>query len=290
MFYLPDRFAAAAGLADRETIRSLSGLFGIGIVPNQIEASAERSSLVLASTTTLTPFSVSAETGEKPQSKVWFNDGRWWAVMPSTSVAPAGTWIWRLEANNTWTNVLQISSATDTHADTKAVGNVTHILLQGASPSLISVEYVPASTTYQLWTGRPTATSLSLPNSETASFDIDSTGRMWVATENGAFITVYNSASPYTLFSGPTNLASNVDEDNLDIIAMPGGKECLVNQVTQRFGFKTHVDTDPTGTWSADEVPASQSALEQVGPGWPTIFKYESRGQRHSLCSCQDEL
>src|SRR5688572_8169381 len=32
--------------------------------------------------TPLTALSVSATTGEKPQSKVWTHDGRWWCVMP----------------------------------------------------------------------------------------------------------------------------------------------------------------------------------------------------------------
>ena len=38
--------------------------------------------------TTLTPLPVSANTGEKPQSKVWKHDGAWWAVLPTTSRLP----------------------------------------------------------------------------------------------------------------------------------------------------------------------------------------------------------
>jgi hypothetical protein len=38
------------------------------------------------------------------------------------------------------------------------------------------------------------------------------------------------------------------------------------DQTTQRFGFKTHADGAAPGTWSADEVPASQSA-QDVGRG-----------------------
>src|SRR4029450_9730736 len=44
--------------------------------------------------------------------------------------------------------------------------------------------------------------------------------------------------------------------------AFPNGKIGVLwsNQNTQRFGFRTHADgTDPS-TWTADELPASQSA------------------------------
>src|SRR5262249_2511533 len=86
--------------------------------------------------TTLAPIKVSRTTGEKPQSKLWLHAGRWWAVLPSTSVTPAGTWLWRLEADKHWTAVLRLSSSTSTKADAKALGDVTHVLLHGKSPEL----------------------------------------------------------------------------------------------------------------------------------------------------------
>ncbi|TMB57593.1 MAG: hypothetical protein E6J56_04335 [Deltaproteobacteria bacterium] len=63
-----------------------------------------------------------------------FHAGHWWAVLPSKSAKPAGTWLWRLEADNHWKNVLRLSSSTKTKADAKAVGDVTHVLLHGGSP------------------------------------------------------------------------------------------------------------------------------------------------------------
>src|SRR5881628_249439 len=73
------------------------------------------------SVTVLAPVPISATTGEKPQSKVWFHADTWWAVLPSTTVSPPGTWLWRLEPDNSWTNVLLLSSNSATKADTKAV-------------------------------------------------------------------------------------------------------------------------------------------------------------------------
>jgi Concanavalin A-like lectin/glucanases superfamily/Bacterial TSP3 repeat len=215
------------------------------------------------------PVAVSADTGEKPQSKVWLHAGTWWAVLPSTSLSPAGTWLWRLEGNDTWTNVLHLSNSTTARADAKAVGNVTHILLHGSSPELVSVQHVPAGNTYQLWPARITSTPISLPDSETATIDIDSSGRMWLATESVSNVNVYYSDSPYSSFTGPITLANNINADDISVVtALPNNTVGVLwsNQTTQRFGFRAHVDGTDPNTWLADEVPASQSALN-VGLG-----------------------
>ena len=220
-----------------------------------------------ASTTSLTPLVVSQDTGEKPQSKVWQYNNTWWAVMPNSS----GTYLWRLEGDNTWASVLKLSVSDNARADVKAVGGVTHILLHDSTPELVSVEHVSAGNTYQLWSLRATATSISLPGSETATIDIDSTGRMWLATENGSNVEVYYSDSPYSSFTGPISpaLASNINDDDIsDVIAIPPNKVGVLwsNQTTKRFGFRTHLDGADPNTWSADESPASQSALP-IGAG-----------------------
>ena len=85
-----------------------------------------------------------------------------------------GTWIWRLNPDDTWSNVLQISNNTNVQADAKSVGGVTHILLHGPSPELVSVQYNAAGNTYEPWSSRPAATPVSLPNSEIATIDLDS--------------------------------------------------------------------------------------------------------------------
>jgi hypothetical protein len=217
-----------------------------------------------------TSIPISTGSGEKPQSKLWQHDGTWWGVFPSTGVTPSGTWLWKLNPDDTWTNVLRLSSATDTKADAKRIGDVTHILLHGAAPQLVSLEYVPADHTYQLWSTRPAATSVTLPNSETATIDIDSGGRMWLATENGANLNVYYSDSPYSSFTGPIALATNINDDDIGVVtALPNHTIGVLwsNQNTKRFGFKTHTDGADPNTWSADEVPASQSAIDNVGLG-----------------------
>jgi hypothetical protein len=219
---------------------------------------------------------IETNTGEKPQSKVWFHSGGWWAVLPSSS--PSGTWIWRLESDGSWTPVLRLSRSEDTKADALAMGDVTHVLLCDSSgsscagsPELVSVEYVPALHSYQLWSERPAPTPVRLRGSETSTIDVDTMGRMWIATTSGSDVDVHYSDPPYTSFSGPITLNPDdpISSDDISVVTMLSGGTLGVlwsNQQAERFGFRVHVDGAPPTQWSADEVPASQSA-RNVGAG-----------------------
>ena len=216
--------------------------------------------------TPLASISLSQTTGEKPQSKLWFHAGHWWAVLPSTAVSPTGTWVWRLDADNRWRNVLRLSSNTTTRADVKTIEDLTHVFLYSTSPQLVSIEYVPSLGTYRPWSVRPTATSVTLSGSEIATVDVDSLGRMWLSSESGTNIVIRHSDPPYSTFSSPLVVANNINDDDISVVValpvpVPRMGVFWSNQNTQRFGFRFHVDTDPPDLWSRDELPASQSAL-----------------------------
>ncbi|MFD6163554.1 LamG-like jellyroll fold domain-containing protein, partial [Oerskovia sp. NPDC060287] len=241
-------------------------------VPAPATDSAPSGPSALAADTALTTTAVplSGNTGEKPQSKLWFAHDTWWAALASTSTTPAGTWVWRYDQTSaTWTNVVRISDRTDVRADAKVVGDVVHVLLHGPTTSLVSLEHVASSNTYQPWSQRTTATTVSLPGSETGTIDVDSTGRLWLVADTSTSIQARYSDAPYTTFSAPVTVVSGVLDDDIGMVtALPGGKIGVLwsNQSTKRFGFRTHVDgTDPQ-TWTADEKPAQSSALN-LGDG-----------------------
>jgi hypothetical protein len=237
----------------------------IGLVPDTAYTYSvkARDSLI----TQLTPLSISASTGEKPQSKVWrTSDGLWWAVLPDSQ----GTAIWGL-AGTAWIDVMDLASHTSSRADVKVVGNVVHILLyRGVSSKLVSVEYDVPSQTYQLWTQRPSTVDIALDSGvETATLDVDSTGRMWIASDASTDINVRYSDPPYNAWSSPITLASGVSTDDISVVTTLANGTIGVlwsNQQTERFGFRVHADSAGPAIWSADEVPASQSALN-VGGG-----------------------
>ncbi len=205
-------------------------------------------------------------TEAKPQSKVWFEGHTFWTVLATTDPLNPGTWLLRLEPNNTWTIVQKISTNTGSRADVKVVGHVVHILLHSSSATMVSLEYVPATKTYQPWSVRPTPTNVV--TGETGTIDIDSTGRMWLATDSVG-INMYYSDYPYAAFAGPIVLANDVDSDDIaSVAALPNNTIGVFwsNQNTQRFGFKYHVDGADPNVWSADELPgADQAVISGIG-------------------------
>ncbi len=211
--------------------------------------------------TPLQDLEISANTGEKPQSKVWLHDDIWWAVLPHIN----GTKLWQL-VDTKWVSILHLSDSINTAADIKAIDDVTHILLyQGWGSQLVSVEYNAKNRSYQLWAAQPNVVSINLERSgETATLDVDSSGRMWLASDDQAEIHVRWSDSPYKVWSKPKTLASGISPDDIcALTSFPDGSVGVLwsNQITKRFGFRIHkLDTSPDN-WLDDEIPASGSAI-----------------------------
>lgn len=240
--------------------------FNLEIIANPTTSEPPPSSTAgFRSITNLSPVAVTASTGEKPQSKVWSYNGRHWAVLPNKN----GTYLWRLDGSS-WTPALRLSSRTSSKADCKVVGAVTHIFLyQGRSSQFVSVEYDAGNSTYKLWSHRTSTVGLYLEDGvETASLDMDDNGRMWLANAGTTSVHVRWSDYPYSSWSSPLTIATGIKDDDIcAVIALPGKIGVLwSNQSSKRFGFKTHANGASPSSWSADEVPASQSALN-VGAG-----------------------
>ena len=62
-------------------------------------------------------------------------------MLASNNLVNPGTWLLRLEPDNTWTFVQKISTVTGSRADVKVVDDVVHILLHSSGSTLVSLEY-----------------------------------------------------------------------------------------------------------------------------------------------------
>jgi hypothetical protein len=213
----------------------------------------------LLSMTTLQNLSVSEHTGEKPQSKVFEYAGQWWTVMPNST----GTWVFRLDGTN-WTPTQQITTKSSVHADVKLVGDLAHVLLyDGASSQLATLQYdAGPDNRFEPWSLRPQLVNINLSSgTETATLEVDSTGRMWIASDAGSNVEVRYSDGLYTSWSAPIVVESGIKSDDIAaIIAMPGNQIGVFwsNQNTKRFGFKVHQDGAAANAWSSLETPAMQ--------------------------------
>jgi hypothetical protein len=223
----------------------------------------------MLSVTALQTASFSQSALDKPQSKIFQYADQWWTVMPNKT----GTWVYRLDGTS-WTQTQKISTNSKVHVDVELNGDLAQVLLVGSSNSaltqLATLQYVAADNQFEAWALRPQLTNVGLLKGvETATIEVDSTGRLWVASDTKSTIEVRYSDGVYSTFSNPITIASGIKGDDISsIIAMPNHTIGVLwsNQNTKRFGFRTHVDGADPMQWSADEAPASQSALN-IGHG-----------------------
>jgi hypothetical protein len=153
-------------------------------------------------------------TSDKPQSKLWWNDGTWWADMWATG---SGWHIYRLDrATTTWVDTgLLNDSRSNTLADTLWDGNklyiASHVVtISGDASTKPSVSGQPAKLyrysyaagKYSLDTGFPT--TITNNSSESMTIDKDTTGAVWATwtqvsgnSTSGFTSSVYvNSSAP----------------------------------------------------------------------------------------------
>jgi hypothetical protein len=181
----------------------------------------------------------STPTGEKPQSKLWYNDGRWWADM----VAPDGLhYIYYLDIpTQTW---MKTTTTLDTQTKTKSDclwdGVHLYVASGGGSVStgsnldakLFRYSYNAAAKTYTLDAGFPV--TIRTGGAETLVLDKDSTGKLWITytQSNKVWInrstTADNAWNPAAAFNPPNALgetsSATVDPDDISTLVAYDGK------------------------------------------------------------------
>lgn len=197
----------------------------------------------------------SGSTGEKPQSKIWYNDGSYWAALRG----PNGSAIYEKQGSN-WVKgaFMDADLTSGGHADVKWNGSELFILMYTSTCKLFKYSYDPSQRVYELYSGFP----VTVPNpsgSETMVLEQDSTGRLWTCAEGGNDINVYysTSADHRSWSSTPIVLRSGVGSDDICSIVAFGGNKVGVfwsDQNRDEFGFRVHHDSDAPGKWDSEEV------------------------------------
>jgi PKD repeat protein len=250
----------------------------------------------------------SAVTGSKPESKVWFNDGFWWASMQPTS--SSGFFIYKLDpSTDTWASTgTSLDTRNGSRADTLWDGSKLYVASQvfsvdggttGSGSSfaafLYRFSYSASTQTYSLDGGFP-ATIRSGLRTETLVIAKDSTGTLWATwTQKGSPTTTNlvkvnhtigtndaNWSAPVTLPVGsqPVNVKSTND-DISSVIAFNGRIGVLwSNQADQKDYFASRADSDnpDTATWTAETaLSGSSQADDHVN------LKADSAGQVYAV-------
>ncbi|MDQ3867511.1 MAG: hypothetical protein M3304_11930 [Actinomycetota bacterium] len=203
----------------------------------------------------------------KPESKLWWNDGSWWADMwDPTSVSHH---IFRLNTSTqTWIDTgVQLDDRASTRSDTLWDGThlyvASHVVNScdcstsafGTPSRLYRYSYSATTKTYSLDAGFPVA--INDTSTETLVIDKDSTGTVWATWAQDNKVEVAHTiggddqiwAAPFVLpVSGADNLGS---DDISSVIAFGGNKIGIMwsNQVASAMYFAIHIDGTADTQW-----------------------------------------
>jgi len=196
-------------------------------------------------------------TADKPQSKVWYNDGYYWAILESSD----GSHFFKL-VSGTWVEEEFVDSRIDHgiegHEDVLWNGTELFVMVYSSRPRLYKYTYDATLDVYNLLPGFPV--SLTIPSdSETIVIDQDSSGRLWAAYEAGGDIyAAYTTSADHLSWQTPgVVLRSGVADDDVAAIVRFATNRVGVfwsDQNRWEFGFRYHVATNPPETWSSVEI------------------------------------
>jgi Ca2+-binding RTX toxin-like protein len=226
-------------------------------------------------------------TTSKPESKLWFHDGFWWASMFAKTGTTGDYDIFKL-VGNTWTDTgVVIDPRDSTRQDVLSDGDTLYVASHkfqqtptfstatGNEMRLYRFSYNTSTDTYTVDDldppGAPNYTQIDLQRSEALVIDKDSTDRLWatwVQQDAGGTYHVYvnHTTTPCgascswgtaSILPGSTALAPvNGDIDISSVIAFGGNKIGVAwsDQVASQLKFVYRNDSDPDTAWQSVQV------------------------------------
>jgi hypothetical protein len=200
--------------------------------------------------------SVDDPSGQKPQSKLWFNDGLWWGSLFAKSIEEFT--IHRLDpATQTWVDTgTSLDARNDSEADTLFDGGRLYVASssdRSADIRLTRFTYDPGAKAYQRDAGFP----ITLPAGpvESVVLDQDSSGRLWITYTSGSKVHVTHTTNDHTSWIAPYVLpvsgASNLSADDISALVSFDGRIGVMwsNQTDQKIYFAQHIDGEPESQW-----------------------------------------
>ena len=216
----------------------------------------------------------STPTGEKPESKLWINDGFWWGSFCNGSTNTYH--IYRLDLpNQNWVDTgTTLDNRPSTKADTLWDGAnqklyvVSAVFTTGGQPTSSSSQwgrlyrYSYNSSTKQYTIDQGFPVNVTHAKSETLVIAKDSAGTLWVTWVESSKVMVNHSAGSDTVWGDPyvlpvtSSWISVYNDDISSVIAFQGNKIGLMwsNQLTKRFYFAVHLDGQADTAWQVDQA------------------------------------
>jgi hypothetical protein len=214
----------------------------------------------------------SAPTGQRPQSKLWFNDGIWWGSLYNSSSRHFEIYRFNWAADSWATTGILIDSRSKSSGDALWDGSRLYIISAvppgtsgDTSIRLMRYSYNATTKTYAVDTGFPmTIISRAV---ELVVIEKDTLGKLWMtytydnaSSSRSVYVshTTTNDLTWITPYIIPLTGTNNLNSDDISAIISFNGKIGVMwsNQNTDSMYFGIHNDGDPDSAWTAN--PALQ--------------------------------
>jgi hypothetical protein len=202
---------------------------------------------------------------DKPQSKLWFQDGSWWAVMLGGSSVN----IFELGTDHAWHDTgTVVDRRVRSTADALWSGGHLYIASRtGGAGGTIEVSrysYSSATRRYSQDRGFPVTVGGS-GGSESVTIDRDTLGRLWLTFTRTSSVWVAHSTASDTNWVPPFLIPradTAVSADDVSSLISLGGQIGVMwsDQASATFRFAVHADGDPDTVWSM-ETPFSGTRI-----------------------------
>jgi PKD repeat protein len=215
---------------------------------------------------TTTGISGSAPTGAKPESKLWWNDGSWWAVMWDT--ASGSNQIFKLDqGTQTWAATgVRVDGRSSVRSDALWDGSKLYVASHwfsntassGRPAYLYRYSYNPAADTYSLDSGFPV--TINNYKTETLVIDKDSSGKLWATwtQDNQVYVnrTTTDDRTWGQPFALPAAGAGGLFPDDISSVVAVGDRIGVMwsNQTDRAMYWAEHIDGAPDTSWEPTRV------------------------------------
>lgn len=203
-----------------------------------------------------------AASADKPQSKLWYNDGSWWALM-STSGGTVN--IFRL-VGHTWTDTTTVvDERTTSTGDALFSGGKLYVASRTAGTAG-AVRVYTFSYSAGTYTRDGTAKTLPGGGTESATIDKDSAGRLWVTFTRGSRVYVSYTDTARTTWAAPFRISgadTAVSGDDISAVVAFDGKIGVLwsdqASVATRFAYRADGGTPGPAGWTVETVLSGSS-------------------------------
>lgn len=231
-------------------VTCLLAVLFLAVMGRQAEAQSETISEPIFQT------GVESPTQDKPQSKLWFAQERYWAWLP----VPGGSTIlertatgWR-ELEHLRSHLSNLPGQADVWAD---ASSVRAVLVGSDRLAVVELKFDTARNTYQPGLLRhefqlsPEAKKSG--TLETATIARDSKGQWWVAFDQDRQISIFSTTDTEgSQWSSRFTLGTNIHRDDISTLVVLPDRVGVVwsDQTADAVYFREHLDGQPLADWS----------------------------------------